>query len=81
MKETLLLWLDRCLVADFFFVLAAFVWFAIASIGQAFQLPLGWELWYRLWEPVFMPAIGILMAGAILNGIIRQISKRFGQSS
>ncbi|MGL5082738.1 MAG: hypothetical protein ACRC8A_14730 [Microcoleaceae cyanobacterium] len=80
MKEQLLRGLNWVLVADVFLVLLSFFWLAIAVIGHSFQLSLGLDLWYRLWEPLFMPAIGILMAGAILSGIISQISKRFFSS-
>ncbi len=78
MKEKFLLWLDRALMADLFLVLASFFWFAIALVGRSTDIPLGLDLWYKLWEPVFTPAIGILMLGAIGNGIIRQITKRWG---
>ena len=77
LKERLSQWLNRLLVADVFLVLFSFFWFALALIGRSVGIPLGFDLWHRLWEPVFTPAIGILMAGAILNGIIHQISKRF----
>ncbi|MDY6781336.1 MAG: hypothetical protein SW833_02075 [Cyanobacteriota bacterium] len=77
MKEQFLSGLNKLLVFDVFFVLFAFVWFAIAIAGNSLGVNLGWDLWYKLWEPVFTPAIGILMAGAILSGIISQINKRF----
>ena len=48
----------------------------IAVIGQALEIPLGLDLWYKLWQPVFTPAIGILMLGAIVSGLVRQISQR-----
>ncbi len=76
MKEQLIHWLNQLLMADVFLVLLSFFWLAIAVVGRSLGLPLGLELWYRLWEPVFTPAIGILMAGAILSGVINQISKR-----
>jgi hypothetical protein len=76
MKEQLIHWLNQLLMADVFLVLLSFFWLAIAVVGRSLGLPLGLELWYRLWEPVFTPAIGILMAGAILSGLINQISKR-----
>ncbi|MFW6315623.1 MAG: hypothetical protein ACOC1Z_00815 [Cyanobacteriota bacterium] len=79
MKEKFLLWLDRALMADLFLVLASFFWFAIALVGRSADVPLGLDLWYKLWEPVFTPAIGILMLGAIGNGMIRQIAKRYGK--
>ena len=76
MKEQLIHWLNQLLMADVFLVLLSFFWLAIAVVGRSLGLPLGLNLWYRLWEPVFTPAIGILMAGAILSGLINQISKR-----
>jgi hypothetical protein len=76
MKEKLISWLNTALMWNLFFVLLSFAWMAIALLGRSFKLPLGFDLWYRLWEPVFMPSIGILMAGAILSGIIGWISKR-----
>jgi hypothetical protein len=76
MKEKLFNWLNTALMWNIFFVLFSFAWMAIALIGRSFHLPLGFDLWYSLWEPVFMPSIGILMAGAILSGIIGWISKR-----
>lgn len=81
MKEKLLQWLDRALMLDLFLVLASFFWLAIALVGRWADVPLGLDLWYDLWEPVFTPALGILMLGAIANGIVRQISKRFGAKS
>ncbi|MGB3404898.1 MAG: hypothetical protein WBA77_19600 [Microcoleaceae cyanobacterium] len=81
MKENLLKWLNRLLVADVFLVLLSFLWLAIAVIGRGLKISLGLDLWYQLWQPVFTPAIGILMGGAILSGIISWISKRFFSSS
>ncbi len=42
---------------------------------HALKLPLGLDLWYKLWTPVFTPAIGILMAGTIISGIVGKISQ------
>jgi len=76
MKDRLFTWLNRLLVADVFLVLLGFAWFAIALLGRATDLPLGWELWYSLWQPVFTPAIGLLIAGAILSGLASWLNKR-----
>ncbi len=76
MKDRLIRWLNQVLMVDVFLVLLSFFWLAIAVIGRSLGVPLGLDLWYRLWEPVFTPAIGILMAGALLSGLISQISKR-----
>ncbi len=80
MKAQFLKWLNRLLVADVFLVLLGFFWLAIAVIGRGFKISLGLDLWFQLWEPVFTPAIGILMGGAILSGIISWVSKRFSAS-
>ena len=77
MKDKFLSWLNVVLVADVFLVLFSFIWLAIAVIGHAAGVPLGLDLWYKLWQPVFTPAIGILMAGAILSGLISWISRKF----
>lgn len=69
MKEKLLRGLNFVLMLDVFFVLASFFWFAIALAGRSLDIPLGFDLWYRLWEPLFMPAIGLVMAGALVSGI------------
>ncbi|OKH16092.1 hypothetical protein [[Limnothrix rosea] IAM M-220] len=81
MKEQFTTWLDRFLVADVFVVLFAFFWFAIALIGKSSGVNLGWEIWYSLWEPVFTPAIGILMLGAILSWVIKKIGTFFQTES
>jgi hypothetical protein len=80
MQTQFLKWLNRLLVADVFLVLFSFFWLAIAVIAQGFEVPLGLNLWYQLWKPVFTPAIGILMGGAILSGMISWVSKRFFSS-
>jgi hypothetical protein len=79
MKDKILGWLNSLLVFDTFLVLLSFAWLAIAVVGKAANIPLGLDLWYKLWEPVFTPAIGILMAGAILSGLISWISKRLNR--
>jgi hypothetical protein len=81
MKTQFTLWLDRLLVADVFVVLFAFFWFAIALIGRSSGVNLGWDLWYSLWEPVFTPAIGILMLGAIASWVIKKIGTWFSSGS
>lgn len=80
MREKLLQWLNLALMADLFFVLFCFFWLAAAVIGQAASFPLGLNLWYKLWEPVMQPALGILMAGAILSGVISWVNKRLSRS-
>lgn len=80
MKDKFLSWLNLVLMADVFLVLFGFGWLAVASIGKAVGVPLGLDLWHTLWQPVFNPAIGILMAGAIISGIVNWVSQKFLKS-
>ncbi|ACK65672.1 conserved hypothetical protein [Rippkaea orientalis PCC 8801] len=81
MKEIVLTWLNRLLVADVFLVMFGFLWFAVAVIGQSIGVPLGFDLWYKLWQPLFNPAIAILFLGAILSWLINKISQTFDKQS
>jgi hypothetical protein len=78
MKDKLLNGLNFVLMLDIFFVLFSFAWFAIALVGKSLNVNLGFDLWYRLWEPVFMPAIGLVMAGALVSGLASWVSKKLG---
>lgn len=78
MKEQFFNGLNTLLMLNLFLVLGSFFWFAIALTGRLFDVPLGLDLWYRLWEPLFTPAIGLLMGAAILSGVIRWVSDRLG---
>lgn len=79
MKDKFLSWLNVALVVDFFLVLFAFFWLVVAVAGRAAQIPLGLDIWYKLWQPLFTPAIGILMAGTIISGLGSWIAKRVNQ--
>ena len=75
-KEKIVLWINRLLMADVFIVMLGFLWFAIAVVGRYLNIPLGFDLWYRLWIPVFNPAIGILFLGAFATWGINKISQK-----
>ncbi|MGC1307387.1 MAG: hypothetical protein WA885_09175 [Phormidesmis sp.] len=77
MKDRLLGGLNTLLMVNLFFVLFCFGWFAIALIGRSTHVNLGFDLWYSLWDPLIMPAIGILMAGALVSGISSWVSQKF----
>jgi hypothetical protein len=80
MKDKLLEWLNLALMANLFLVLFSFFWLAIAVVGRSFHVSLGLDLWYKLWEPVFTPSIGILMAGALISGIVGWLNKRLSSN-
>ena len=77
LQSRLLGWFNSALMWKLFFVLASVGWFAVALLGRSAHVNLGFDLWYRLWDPVFMPSIGILMAGAIVSGIVGWITRKF----
>ncbi len=62
--------LDTFLVADVFLVIAGALWFAVAVVLHGRQIEAPLALFQRLWEPLFTPAIGLLMAAALLSGAL-----------
>jgi hypothetical protein len=62
--------IDRLLVLDVFVVLGGALWFAVAVVASASGLKAPLELFQRLWEPLFTPAIGLLMGAALLSGAL-----------
>ena len=81
MKDKIIKWLNRLLIADVFVVLFGFIWFAIAVVGRSLNISLGFDLWYQLWQPLFNPAIGILFLGAFLTWLIDKISQKFSSDA
>lgn len=80
MLEVIGRWVNWALVANSFLIFLGFAWFLIALLGRSLEIPLGFDLWLRLWEPFFTPALGLFMGGAILSGIIGLIKKRWPSS-
>ncbi|MEP0927062.1 MULTISPECIES: hypothetical protein [Cyanophyceae] len=65
------------LVADLGLVLLSLGWFLVAVLGHSMNVDLGLDLWYSLWNPLIMPALSVLMAGAIASGIVGWVGRRF----
>ncbi len=70
-------WINTFLMVDLVVVVIGFMWFVIAVSGAFMGIPLGYKTWSQLWIPLFQPALGILMAGAILSGIGGWISAKW----
>lgn len=79
-QPTWKLWLDRLLVVDVFLVLAGAGWFGIAIVAssQGIEAPL--HLFQQLWDPLFTPAIGLLIASALVSGIASWWQRRGPQA-
>jgi hypothetical protein len=63
-------WIDTLLVADVFVVIAGAVWFGVSVLCHSRGVEAPLNLFQRLWEPLFTPAIGLLMGAAILSGVL-----------
>ena len=62
--------LDLLLVIDVFVVIAGAGWFGVAVLLHSQQVDAPLNLFQQLWEPLFTPAIGLLMGAALLNGAL-----------
>lgn len=76
MKDQISRIISWILVVDLGLVLISFAWFMAAVLGRSFNVDLGLDLWYSLWNPLILPAISILMAGAIASGVVGWISRK-----
>lgn len=81
MKDLISRTISWVLVVDLAVVLATFAWFMAAVVGRSMNLDLGLDLWYSLWNPLILPAISILMAGAIASGVVGWLGRRFGSDA
>ena len=63
-------WIDTLLVADVFVVIAGALWFGVAVLCHSRGVEAPLNLFQKLWEPLFTPAIGLLMGAAILSGVL-----------
>ena len=68
--ETLKGWLDRLLIADVFVVISGAIWFLTAVLCEARGIHQPLAVFQQLWEPLFTPAIGLLMAAAVISGVL-----------
>jgi len=62
-------WLNTLLMLNFFLVLVGFVGFGVALLSRD-TWPGLWRAWLWLWQPLWQPAIGLLMLGALVTGAL-----------
>ncbi|GIL90218.1 hypothetical protein Vretifemale_17903 [Volvox reticuliferus] len=62
--------LDKLLIADFFLVLFILAWLAAGVAQNALNGGNSslLDAWYPLWPLLWQPALGVLMAGALVSG-------------
>jgi hypothetical protein len=65
------------LIADFFLIIFFLGWFIAASISkEAFANPYLLERFQDIFQPVIQPALGVLMIGSVLSGVIKDDEKK-----
>ncbi|MFM8259993.1 MAG: hypothetical protein ACKN83_09255 [Vulcanococcus sp.] len=69
-------WIDTLLVIDVFVVIAGALWFGVAVLCHSRKIEAPLNLFQALWEPLFTPAIGLLMAAALLSGVLSWWQRR-----
>ena len=68
--------IDLLLVIDVFLVIAGALWFTVAVLCHSQHIEAPLNLFQRLWEPLFTPAIGLLMGAAVLSGVLNWWQRR-----
>ncbi|CAI5980326.1 unnamed protein product [Closterium sp. NIES-65] len=64
---------DKILVADFFLITIALVWFLTGVLQRSISNDDGLLLaWLKLWDPLFQPAIGVFMGSAVLQAVLKK---------
>lgn len=67
----------QVLIADFFLVLAILAWLGVGLAEKAtVQSSTLIDAWLPLWPLVFQPAIGVLMAGALVSGGLNWLQEK-----
>ena len=69
-------WLDRLLMLNVLVVImgAGFLGVAVAAQSQGRSAPM--DLFQTLWQPLFTPAISLLIMAALLSGILSWWQRR-----
>ena len=73
-------WLDRLLMLNLLAVFVGAVVFGIAVLAQLQGRQGLMDLVQQLWQPLFAPAISLLIMAALLNGILSWWQRRVQQS-
>ena len=68
--------IDRFLMIDLFLVIASSFLFVAAVILSSFGINSLIIIFQFLWQPLFIPAITILIAASLLNGLFSLLQQR-----
>lgn len=69
-------WLDRLLMLNVLVVLVGAGFFAVAVLSQSQGRNGPMDLFQQLWQPLFTPAISLLIMAALTSGILSWWQRR-----
>ena len=69
-------WLDRLLMLNVLLVASGAVLFTVAVIAQSQGRDRAMDLFQQLWQPLFTPAISLLIMAALISGIVSWWQRR-----
>ena len=69
-------WLDRLLMLNVLVVICGAVFFGVAVAAEAQGRDQAMDLFQSLWQPLFTPAISLLIMAALVSGIISWWQRR-----
>jgi Na+/phosphate symporter len=72
-------WLDRFLMLNVLVVFIGAGFFGVAVVAQAQGRDQAMDLFQALWQPLFTPAISLLIMAAVLSGIFSWWQRRVMQ--
>ena len=69
-------WLDRLLLLNVLLVASGAVFFTVAVVAQSQGRDRAMDLFQQLWQPLFTPAISLLIMAALISGIVSWWQRR-----
>ena len=69
-------WLDRLLMLNVLLVASGAVFFTVAVVAQSQGRDRAMDLFQQLWQPLFTPAISLLIMAALISGILSWWQRR-----
>ena len=69
-------WLDRLLMLNVLLVASGAVFFTGAVLAQSQGRDRAMDLFQQLWQPLFTPAISLLIMAALISGIVSWWQRR-----
>ncbi len=69
-------WLDRILILDFFIVVLGSLFFLIAILMNLQGISIPFQIFQKLWIPLFIPAITIFICSILISGLLSLLQRK-----